>query len=128
LSVLPFLAAHSFIAGKSPKVKRLPSFIFDFFCNTTFGTALTKRAFLLVKKFTDFVIPVFPHLWRTKRGVRQAVIRGINVNGSLRAPTPPLPPPLLGLHFRQRQCHTACKPTAAAAAVEGLQPWRFSFP
>jgi hypothetical protein len=98
----------------------LPSFIFVFFCNTTFETVLTKCAFLLAIKITNFVIPVFPHLWQTKRDVRQAVIRGINV--SLRAPTPPLPPVLLGLHFRQRQCHTACKPTAAAAAIEGLQP------
>jgi hypothetical protein len=24
------------------------------------------------EKITDFVIPVFPHLWQTKRGVRQA--------------------------------------------------------
>jgi hypothetical protein len=31
LSVLPSLADHSFIAGKSPKAKRLSGFIFDFF-------------------------------------------------------------------------------------------------
>jgi hypothetical protein len=85
-----------------------------------------KTRVFIREKNTDFVIPVFPHLWRTKRGVHQMVIRGIN--GSLRAPTPPLPPSLLGLHFHQQQCHTACKPTAAAAVIEGLQPWRFSCP
>jgi hypothetical protein len=36
--------------------------LFLIFCNTTFGTALTKRAFLLAKKITDYAFLVLPHL------------------------------------------------------------------
>ena len=59
LSVIPSLAAHSFIAGKSPEAKPLSSFIFCFFCSTTFRTPLTKCVFLLAKHITNLVVPVF---------------------------------------------------------------------
>ena len=128
------------LPAKAPKPSVCP-FLFLFFCSTPFGTALTKRAFLLAKKNTGLVLPVFPHLWRMIRGVRQQHKRHPRQSKGSNFTTPasftlapshhPTLPPMTMSHgllanCRCRRCYDCDKDDAAtrrrcAAVSQGMQ-------
>ena len=128
------------------------SVLFLIFLQHHLRDCANKTHIFVSTKNTNFVFPVFPHLWWMKRGVHQS-IRGIpwqsegsnsatppplcltytsaNDNTTRHASQLPLPPlllPLSLLHLWHIQCHhmppLSCGITRHAALLGWKIPWR----